>query len=48
MFCGQSYDFKSEFAKDKSIRTIRILGFTEGKNMDRPGFLVEFIFIQVP
>jgi hypothetical protein len=38
VFSGQSYDFKSEFVKVKSIRTIRILGFTEGKNMDRPGF----------
>jgi hypothetical protein len=24
------------------------LGFTEGKNMDRPGFLIEFIFIMSP
>jgi hypothetical protein len=45
---GRSYDLKSEFIKVKSIETIRILGFTEGKNMDRPGFLVEFIFIKVP
>jgi hypothetical protein len=43
VFSGQSYDFKSEFVKVKSIRTIRILGLAEGKNMDRPGFLVEFI-----
>jgi hypothetical protein len=45
---GRSCDFKSEFIKVKSILTIRILGFTEGKNMDRLGLLVEFIFIQVP
>jgi hypothetical protein len=41
---GRSYDFKSEFVKVKSIQTIRILGFTVGKNMNQPGFLVEFIF----
>jgi hypothetical protein len=38
VFSGQSYDFKSGFVKVKSNRTIRILGFTEGENMDRPGF----------
>jgi hypothetical protein len=31
---GRSYDFKSEFVKVK-----------EGKTMDRPGFLVDFLFI---
>jgi hypothetical protein len=41
---GQSYDFKSEFVKDKSIQTIRILGFTEGKWIDRVFWLNLYLF----
>jgi hypothetical protein len=40
--------FKSEFVKVKSILTIRNFGFTEGKNIDRSDFWVEFIFICIP